>query len=358
MSLIYCPVSTDNKNLVNLYHPYCLFNPIRQTNITINNFKRHNASENFGDSGGYQIYRFNEDKARSCIVVSAVGIRYGSNLIVIDPIDLCRRYGEFEIKYGFTVDQPLSDNPTQKEFRNNLEKSYIWADLMFEHRSQFCPDTELLIPLHFSTKDQLHIYYDEMSQLNPYGYAFPVRGFFDLSWIVRISCALCFLHSKKAKMVHMFGSSRREVIIIGAAAVGLGMFDKISFDSRSWNILMFDKRPTYIDPKTLSRKRLMEEETIEIIIPDHILLAIQSQFSNLTLSDKKYLLMLHNAFAISRYAEDTIRRAREINNFKEYVGQMRYLSTKSDLLIAIDILVASVENGYESVQEWLKGIWL
>ena len=159
-------------------------------------------------------------------------------------------------------------------------------------------------------------------------------------------------------MVHMFGSSRREVIIIGAAAVGLGMFDKISFDSRSWNILMFDKRPTYIDPKTLGRKKLKEEEVIEILIPDQILLAIKHQFANLTLPDKEYLLMLHNAFAISRYAEDMIKRAREIDNFKEYVRQMRYLSTKENLLIAINILVESVENGYGFVQEWLKRIWL
>ena len=197
-----------------------------------------------------------------------------------------------------------------------------------------------------------------MSQLSPDGYAFPVRGSFDFYWIIRIACTLSFLYSKGVQKVHMFGSSRKEVIVIGAAAIGLGMFEQVSLDSRTWNTLLFDKRPKYFDPYTLKGKRIQNEKVIEILLPSQLLQTDQYLTVNLNKTQRERLLMLHNAMAISHYAEYMANRAEELNRFKEYLNEQRYLASKKDrLLIAINILEETVSSGYGFVKRWLKWIW-
>ena len=100
----------------------------------------------------------------------------------------------------------------------------------------------------------------------------------------------------------MFGSSRREVIFIGAAALGLQMFEQISFDSMTWNTLVFDKRPKYFDPDTLKGHRIKNEEIIDILTPTRVM--TKTQLFPFDLINRKRLLMLHNALAISKYTED------------------------------------------------------
>lgn len=350
MRLIYCPVSTDKTNLVNYYHPHCLFNPIRQMPMIRN---PPPESSYFADSGGYQLYRYKDHDTKNCLVVSSVGIRNGIRLLVIDPLDLCKRYNKLGIKYGFTLDRPLSDQSTRHEFINNLAESYRWACLMYEHRPKLCPDTELLVPLHYSTKSQLHHAFKKMAQLNPDGYAFPVRGRFDLAWLVRIACTLSFLSSMGVQKVHMFGSSRREVIFIGAAALGLQMFEQISFDSRTWNTLVFDKRPKYFDPVTLKGHRIKHEKIIEIITPTMFL--AETQIIKLDLKNRKRLLMLHNALAISKYAEDMAKMARNIDLFKEYIAEQHYCGSRTKT--AIEVMKMSKNLGYDYVQRSLSWIW-
>ena len=130
MRLIYAPVSTKHSDLINYYHPHSLFNPVRQNPKFLRSNPIKVRTENFADSGGYQLYRFKNDEAKQCIVVPAVRIRNNRNLLVIDPIDLCRRYGEFGVKYGFTLDRPLSDESTQQQFIRNLEDSFRWASFV------------------------------------------------------------------------------------------------------------------------------------------------------------------------------------------------------------------------------------
>jgi hypothetical protein len=197
-----------------------------------------------------------------------------------------------------------------------------------------------------------------MSQLSPDGYAFPLRGGFEHYWIIRIACTLSFLYSKGVQKVHMFGSSRKEVILIGAAAIGLGMFEQLSFDSRTWNTLIFDKRPKYFDPHTLKGKRIQTGKAIDILLPSQLLQTDQYSTVNLNKMQKERLLMLHNAMAISQYAEDMANRAKEPNRFRQYLNKQRYLASKKDrLLIAINILEKTVNSGYGFVERWLRWIW-
>ena len=346
MRLIYTPVSTSSKDLINCLHPNCFFNPVREMPKNINTSGKN---EYFADSGGYQIFHYTEKQIKPVIVIPSVGIRNTPNRLVIDPIDLCERFGRLGIKYGFTLDIPLSNEPSEEEFTKNLEESYRWAQLMFQHRYSLCPDTRFLIPLHYSTKDDLHRYFDRMSELNPEGYAFAVRDqFYDLAWNVWVACTLSFLHSKGVQKAHMLGSSREEVIMIGAAALGLRLFKQISFDSRSWNTLRLKGPPWYFDP--VKRQRVY----------------LRSDFFQNTYLSKSVLrktnlgerLMLSNAWAISEQANRTLERAKDIESLKKYIQEHQNLKRKREkILTSISILEGTAERGYGFVERWLGRSW-
>jgi tRNA-guanine family transglycosylase len=355
MSLIYGPVSTSNNDLLNAYHPNCLFNPIRQKPI---NHSMSIEPAHFADSGGYQLYSNSDNKIKKSMVLSGVGIKNNSRQLVIDPLALCRQYGRLEIKHGFTLDWPLPGESSQEELDQNLKESYEWASVMFKYRPKLCPDTEFLIPLQASSIDQLHMVFKTMNKLNPDGYAFPVRGSFDLDWVLWIAYMLSFLNSMNVKKVHMLGTSRKEVILIAAAAVGLKMFDQVSFDSTSWNTMLRDKKPKYYDPRTLKAKYVSNNSVVDILLPDHIKKIIQSSTLNLDKNLKQQLLMMHNAFAISQYAEKMANQAKDIESFIEYIKNQNYpISKINRVLAAIKVLTTTVSKGHEFVEKWLNWLW-
>ena len=57
-----------------------------------------------------------------------------NNYLIIDPIDICKKFNALNIKFGFTLDHPML-TATEKEFRENLAKSFESAELMFERRN-------------------------------------------------------------------------------------------------------------------------------------------------------------------------------------------------------------------------------
>ena len=79
---------------------------------------------------------------------------------------------------------------------------------MFSKQPTMCPTTNLLIPLHYWTKNQLKQYYQTMSKLDPTGYAIPVRNTDNWVDMLRNAYALAYLHHKKVNIVHLFGSSQ------------------------------------------------------------------------------------------------------------------------------------------------------
>ena len=113
MAYFFTPAMNAGDTLIIQHYGYCFFNPTgwfpkpNRLSIRI-------ASVCFSDSGGYQLYSLNKDHQNGngsirCIVIPGVGIKTRKNCLIIDPIDLCRKYGELDIDYGFTLDHPLSD---------------------------------------------------------------------------------------------------------------------------------------------------------------------------------------------------------------------------------------------------------
>lgn len=355
MSLIYVPVSTDYDCLINQYHPHPLFNPIRQDINRLIETKINFHGATFCDSGGLQLVNFEKDPDKPCMVVVGVGIRKLKNITIIDPIDVCRCYGKMKIKFGFTLDHPMSYVPGPDEYNKKLRNSYRWASFMFNVREWLCPDTKLLIPLQFTSKAQLHEYFERMESLQPDGYAFPGRGRWCSAKAITIACTLCYLHSKKVEKVHLLGSSRREIIIIAAAAIGLRMYKQLSFDSRTWNTINFNRKLIIIDPGTLSQRKIKSIRWEDLYLIEPLLRDKLFDFEE----ENKRILMLHNAYAITKYADRIANIATDIAYLKAYLPLLRIRGKSlKRVLTAIDIFDTYLNKGYGFIEKWLSGIWV
>jgi hypothetical protein len=122
---------------------------------------------------------------------------------------------------------------------------------------------------------------------------------------------------------------------------------------------MFNSRvPIYINPVTLKREPVYNLNKLEIQASDWLSIDARLQEYMLTDLGRAQLLMLHNAFAISHFAKNMSKRAKDIDKFKEYSSQLSYYrSRKINVLRAIDILKMSKNKGYDNVRNRLRGIW-
>ena len=139
--------------------------------------------------------------------------------------------------------------------KDHLIKSYECAEMMFDCRQDFCPDTQAFYSASFfNRRINCTVISIKCQRLSPDGYAFPVRE--DTSWeyLMRIAYVLSFLHGRGVRYVHMFGSCKPEIIIVGAAAIGLEMFQRITFDSSTWDTARHNP-PKYLGTKYLKTER-------------------------------------------------------------------------------------------------------
>lgn len=360
-NLNYIAVSQDDNGLVNRYYKNVLYNPVRQRFDTLLKYKRYEKSENFADSGGFQIANTEGSDEKRCIVKIGAGIQIKKNLTIIDPIDLCRQYGKLDIRYGFTLDHPFWDNTDPKNFSKRLNNSYTWAKLMFAERTRKCPHTEFIIPLHFRTKTQLDTYFKKMSPLEPEGYAIPAFKKRSLNDIIKISYTLSFLHHKNVKKVHLLGTSNIALIAIMAAALSLKMFEMISFDSRTWNNATnkFRKDKSsenedyfYINPLTLGKQNIVPGETKIIhFLPPRLKGLIEFD-QNDDFRSAKEKIYFYNAFATRRYAKRLVEKADSIPALLDYLPEAGFDKSKIKKASAgIQILIDSVTKGFSNVRE-------
>ena len=190
MTLQFTPVLSGKDRWILPYIDHGFINSIRSPPTEAALKELRHPPELMCDSGGFQIYKakegiLNGNANYHVFVIPGAGNRRYKGYQILDPIRLCEMYGNLDIKYGFTLDYPIVDG-SDEEYIDHLEKSCECAEIRCLSVRNFAPDTNLLVPLQFSTKDQLHNYYDEMSGLCPDGYGFPVRGLTSWGYLQRI----------------------------------------------------------------------------------------------------------------------------------------------------------------------------
>ena len=359
---MYTPVLTVSDALILQFYPYCFLNPsgaqpkkeILERCLIRPGF--------FSDSCGYQNYRLtesyiNEEGTKQCIEILGGRITNTKDFFVMCPIDLCKYYGKQNIQFAFTFDYPLIEL-TEHEYESCLSKSYDSSEVMFKLRKYLCPNTKLLIPLHCYTKQQLNTYYKRMSPLSPDGYAIPARGrkrWFDF---VSIAYILCFLHDHGVLHVHLFGSSRPEIIALGAAAVGLNLFERISFDSTTWYTPQHSKIIEYFDPETFKKVPFGKLEDPSLILPIQLKEALQKDKRELSQPFQKKLVLLHNICLTIEYAKYLETLGRNFDCLRRYVENSNHFKSNRDrVLFGIDMLQLAKNHGYGSVENGFDWIW-
>lgn len=361
MRLFYCPVLTDARALILRFHPHCFLNPAAYKPTPEMLMLAEIETENIIDSGGYQYFTINRDyhngeSNRRCIMMEGMGTRQIGNVKIIDPIDLCLTYGESGAKYAFTMDMPMITLSDQ-EFTDNLTASFELAKRMFELQPALCPDIKFIVPLQFDTKDQLHQYFQKMSILKPEGFAFPGRVYLKWHKDLKIAYILSFLHSKQVKTVHILGTSRPGVIILSALALNLGMFDQISFDSKTWHTPSTIRQLGSIDNRTLDVTPVRSFKRVQFVWPREQKSRLMRYFRSreVPFNDK---LLYANVLAIDTYTLSMIELAADIGKLKKYVNTQQYLSAQRDWLLGgIDILLSAKKKGYVYIEEHLGWIW-
>lgn len=364
--LIYGPVIGLSERPVLKHYAYKFHNATKERNKALEGPKSEMEQYFFCDSGGFQIYKIEKDRRKNKAtkrwdIIPGVGTKNNSKRLIIDPIDVCRVYGRMRIKYGFTVDVPFCGDATHQEIKDNCHQSFKWAELMFRFRKKYCPKTNLLIPLHYRSKQELYDSFNMMSTLNPEGYAIPVRNTDNYDDFVKLAYSMCYLHYKGVEIFHMLGSSRAEIIILGATAIALNMFDQVSFDSISYNTAIYENPnylPKYFEPKTLKAIKISGDQRT-LILPKKIKDKVLRQEEGTSFDSRKYLILLHNIMATQEYAREMVKCAQSITRLKRYVNSQGHLSEERDrLTVAVDLLSKTVSKGYPFIDSWYDYLWI
>ncbi|WP_319405695.1 hypothetical protein [uncultured Desulfosarcina sp.] len=361
MDLKFTPVLSRKDKLIFPYIQHFFINGVRSPPTKAMLQELNAPPCIYSDSGGYQIYLAKDrlmkgKKTNPVVVAPGEGNRQSKGLQIIDPIALCTMYGQLNVVCGFTLDFPIVDGSIE-EYTANLSKSYKCAEIMFGCRSRLCPDTDLLIPLQFSTKEQLYNYYTEMSVLCPDGYSFPVRERTNWKYLLRVAFTLMFLHHKGVQIVHMLGSSKPEIIIIGAVAASLNMFHRVTFDSSTWDTARMVP-PKYISPDDLTQKDIRRLGSFQAELPKGLVDELGTGKKELPRQDFYKLIPLSNIMTINRYTNKMLELSKDLEELKLFVRKHPHFRRTNEMLIdALNVLQLGLVNGYPFVEKHFEWIW-
>lgn len=361
MSLTYFPVVTRYDQNIFENNLHCFINPVWSPPTPEMLQKLSVYPYLLCDNGAYEMFKImnrnrNGKKMERFFVIPGGGIYQNKDGLHLDPFELCKTFGRLKVRCGFTLDYPLV-NGSVEEYSDHLYKSFEKAETMFDLQTKFCPETDLLIPLHFSTKDQLHDYFNNMSVLGPDGYAFPVRERTTRGYLMRIAYTLTFLHSKGIKRVHLLGSSKPEIIIICAAALGLGMFDHITFDSSTWRTTR-NLIAKILDPETFKQKDIRDLEDFSALLPKELAQQWIDHTKEFSKSELNKLIILSNVLTINRHTQKRLELAKDIEALISFVQEPQNLNSEIAMTIdAIGLLQVGSLRGYRSVENIYDYIW-
>lgn len=357
----YTPVVTKNDELIMKYNPDCFINYANNppTPELLDNLNRNPFL--LSDSGGFQIYKsklkqIEGDNSSRVVVRPGAGYKKRKGLLILDPLELCSTFGTLNVDYGFTLDFPIVTG-TDEEYKSHLEESFKWAQFMLHCGQKRCPNTNLLIPLHFSNKEQLHDYFYEMDTLNPEGYSFSVRGLQGSKYLMKVTYILTFLYSEGVKKVHILGTSTPEIIVVEAAALALKMFQQVTFDSRTWanshGILskqLLQNSFRQIDMRDLKKYHLLLPNDLSYQIEDYMGILPHSYINK--------LLQLSNVRQINLFTHKMANMALDIDRLKNYVLTDEAFGKKGrKVKDALNLLQFGYLKGYKAVEKYYNRIW-
>ena len=359
MSTEYCavnfvPVTNDGDQKALEYCGACMINPFYPIS---SRDTAHLAAKEivFADSTGFQALLSFPTKRRVVLSTVARPEESTDEVLFLNPFHNCMESARTHTTTAFLIDYPTDKDDTDEVYNWKLRMSQQARDLTLPLAAKLCPETALAIALQPRHMGELESYFDDMAVPEVRTYGFPLRD----SNVLDIAYVLSFLHEREVPKVHMLGSSAPHRIMVLAAAAGLGMFERITFDSNTWQAYFGGKR-YFFDHETLRRrprkKKLYPGARIKLALDQHggdfdLFLSGLRPPNHATV---KEWIGIYNIRVIQYFTDRLAGLARrgELADFVQgcWLPQKR----KTEVLQAIEMLGLAVEQGHDAAADYYR----
>lgn len=288
----------------------------------------------FQDSGGYQIYRAEEENKEMTFDPNLPLMR-SDKTINVSPKHVVETACRLQPDMMTTLDYPIrkiSDRGEQEqEFLRKLGFNMKWAIETAFLRKRYCPNIQLFIPVQCYDLDQFHLFHNSIQYLSYDGLSMPLRNL----RLEEIALFLLRFRQLGIKKVHLLGSTSFFVMAL-SAFFARHFFEWVSLDATSWRLTAEYKG--YLNPNDLSWEYIGDD----VLIDENIPMMCQCPFcenrtftfiKNLPYMDKVALLRSHNFWVTKKAAKDLYANAGNLVNFE------RFLRIRSSNVTEIEDLI-------------------
>ena len=352
--LLYFPAwAQENKNSLR-YSSTCLVNavyPPSPKKLDILKGKRV-----FCDSGGRRILR--ELKAGNTV---AFGPKLRTNpkdphTFTLGVEQHCRFYSQFESPLAMSIDFPAETGDSDHLYNWKLAQSCAARDHFLTLAPNLCPNVELVIALQPRGPRELEQYFRQIYTPAVTTYAWPAKYRNSTKYALGNAYVLSYLHWAGIRHVHFLGSSSPAVIFILSWALALGLFERLSFDSLSWNTRVYDK-PRFLQPENLSltSEPLDPQADLRTELNTHPGLD-QSAIKQFISPEEERVIAkdwvgILNVLAIERFKNEVLENALA-NDLFRFLTEFRKRGYQNGKLVdALHLLEDAREHGHKYVKQ-------
>jgi len=274
----------------------------------------------FQDSGGYQIYRAEQENREMTFNPDLALIR-SDKAINISPKHVvetaCRLQPDIMIALDFPVRKISDRGEQEREFLRKLGFNMKWAIETASLRKKYCLNVQLFIPIQCYDLDQFHLFHNSIKYMSYDGLSIPLRNL-DLK---EIALFLLRFHQLGVKQVHLLGSTSFFVMAL-SAFFARHFFEWVSLDSTTWRFMA--EHQGYSNPYDLSWENIRDE----VLVDENIPMICQCPFcenmtftyiKNLPYADKVAFLRSHNFWVTEKAAEDLYANASNLLTFQRFL---------------------------------------
>ena len=273
------------------------------------------------DSGGFQVLT-NEIKGLIPTFDMFKPMEFSADRANISPRHVLEIAAQLDPTYLICLDYPIRKDIDESEFETEFDTKLDYNVDFATTTSLLLPEygldhERLLIPVQCYTVKQFDIFWSMLDGLQFGGLSMPIREMPNED----IMLFLRSMRHKAVRRVHILGSTKAEVIAIGAFATR-HHFDWLSLDATTW--LRNAKTQQYQHPLTLKCIKLnpdlvLKDPNILCDCPWCGYYGSLSDIQALNYTDKLAILSQHNFWSINHFAKAAYAAAVDLETYKTFL---------------------------------------
>jgi tRNA-guanine family transglycosylase len=290
------------------------------------------------DSGGFQVLQ-KEIEGLIPTFNMFEPMEFSKSRANISPKHVLEIAAQLDPTYLVCLDYPIrkdiDPSEFEREFYTKLDLNVDWATTTSLLLPEYGLDHErLLIPVQCYTIDQFEIFWSMLDGLQFGGLSMPIREMPNKEIVLFLRS----MRHKAVQQVHILGSTKTELIAIGAFAAR-HYFDWLSLDATTWFRNALTQQ--YQEPTTLKNIKMnpdshFADPTITCGCPWCRCYTSLNDIRDLNYADKCAFLFQHNFWAINHFAEMAYEKAVDFQTYKPFLEDC-------DLKNGVDALIGNLE---------------